>query len=532
MVSQVVSERELADTYGPDDGWETVAQYRKSVELREQHPDMARAEIARRVNRPPSAVRGWLVENKTPRVITGLQTAQERGWLTADTDSEQFRALNQLVAWIFSGGGIGTDRFIPHFSVDDPLMLSALSQLLRWAQVGYRYRDPDDPERHFEVTPSEGGAVLGRVLSVLGAPRGVKAQLDELALPDYLSTTDPHLRRDFARIYLLNRARKLGAEGTDGAYIHSAPSVAYARQIQDLFNSVTTGTATLGHQDRIWVSAAAVRDLAGETPLRSALATTAVHGSLTPPTDRAVASTFRRSKHPGGYRYHELYQTACELDGSRATVAAETGLPESTIQSWRRGSKPYATNALERAVERGWLMQPPDSQTALSLTALLAWLLMRGSLRETYYPVFGVTTSGQQNRFHSIAETLELEYNTVRPDEPDWPTELRPANDGTVLGRVLYTLGVPRQTEPRETTLIPSYIYHYRTHAQRFAEICYLHFGTDTEHGSLTMSIPPRIGERFPTALATLLTDKLSCSVTIETDRELLVTNISGAGIV
>ena len=488
---------------------------------------MARAEIARRVGRPSSAVRGWLVEDKTPRVVTGIHTAQERGWLTADADSEQFRTLNQLVAWIFSGGGIGAERFIPHFSVDDPLMLSALSQLLRWLQIGYRCRDPDDPERHLEVTPSDGGAVLGRVLSVLGAPRGVKAQLDELTVPDYLSTVDRQLRRDFARIYFLNRARRVGAEGTDGTYIQSVPSSAYAQQIQDLFESATAGTATVGHQNRIWVSSAAVRDLAGDTPLRSALATTALHGSLTLPTERAVASTFRRSKSLGGYRYHELYQTACELDGSRATVASELGLPESTIQSWRRGSKPYVTNAIEQAIEREWLMCTPDSETAFSLTALLAWLLMRGSLRETYYPVFGATTSGQQERFHSIAETLEVEYNTVRPDKPEWPTELRPATDGSILGRILYSLGAPRRTEAQETALIPPYVRHYREHARRFVAICCLHFGTTIEQDSLTISIPPRLGERFPTTLATLLSDELMCSVTKQGKRELLVTHLS-----
>lgn len=523
MVSQVISERELADTYGPDLGWETVTQYREARQLRAEQPDMARAEIARRVNRPASAVRGWLAEDKTPRVVTGLQTAQERGWLNVDTESEQFRALNQLVAWIFSGGGIGTNRFIPHFSVDDPLMLCSVSQLLRWLQIDYRCREHDDPKRHLEVVPSDGGAVLGRVLSVLGAPCGIKAQLDELSLPAYLSAVDRQHQRDFARIYLLNRGKRMEATGTDGTYLTSIPSEEYAQQIKELFDSVTVGKATPGHQNQVWVSAAAVRDLAGDTPLRSALATAAVHGSLTPPTDRAVASTFRRIKSPSGYHYHQLYQTACERDASRATLATELGLPESTIQSWERGSKPYVTNSVLRATERGWLTPSPDSETALSLTALLTWLLVRGSLRETYYPVFGVNTSAQQERFESIAKTLHLEYNTVRPDEPSWPTELRPATDGTVLGRLLYSLGAPRRTEAQETALIPPYVRHDRAHAKQFADICCLHHSTD--QNPLTISIPPGLGTQFPTALATLLSEQLLWDVTRHTDRELIITS-------
>jgi hypothetical protein len=156
---------------------------------------------------------------------------------------------------------------------------------------------------------------------------------------------------------------------------------------------------------------------------------------------------------------------------------------------------------------------------------------MRGSIRETYYPVFGVTTSDQQDRFHSVAETLELEYNTVRPDEPDWPTELRPANDGTVLGRILYSLGAPRQTEAQETALIPPYVRHYQAHAQRFVAICCLHLGTNIGQDSLTISIPPRIGAQFPAALQSLISGQLGWTVTMQSGRELHIENISNLEI-
>jgi len=108
VVVRLVPEQELANTY-VNSGWETVRQYREATQLREEQPDLARAEIARRVERPPSAVRGWLVEGKTPSVIKGINIAREHGWISIESTSEQFRAFNQLVAWVFSGGGLTRD---------------------------------------------------------------------------------------------------------------------------------------------------------------------------------------------------------------------------------------------------------------------------------------------------------------------------------------------------------------------------------------------------------------------------------------
>jgi len=519
---QFVSEQALAETYDAESGWETVAQYRDAVRLRENNPDMARAEIARRVDRSQSAVRGWLGEDKVPRVLKGLEIAQDRGWIDVDTESECFRALNQLVAWIFSGGGISAETFTPHFSVDDPLMLATLSHSLRWLQIDYRYRDSDDPERSMEVVPGEGAAVLGRVLSTLGAPRGVKAQQDNLALPGYLSSVDREHRRDFARIYLLNRGHDLSDTG--GVSLLITPSTLHSSMVRDLFESSTSGSAILKSESRVRVSANAVHDLAGATPVRSALAMKALHGSVAPPTVRSIASTFRRSKTPQGYRYHQLYQTVADSEKSRSALASETELPQSTIQSWRRGGAPYATSALRKARERGWVAPPPSSETSLALTALLTWLFARGSLRETYFPIFQARSTAQQEYFASIADTLELSYTISRADDPDRPTELRPTEDGSLLGRVLYSLGALRRNEAQTTAPFPPLVHHHPDHAQKVADIWCLHYATGGDESLLRLSTPPRKGQQLRIALATLLSESLSWTIGWQTDGEIVVT--------
>jgi hypothetical protein len=489
---------------------------------------MARAEIARRVDRPASAIRGWLAEDKVPRVLSGIRTARDYGWINIDSDSERFHAINQLVAWILSGGGISVDTFVPHFSVDDPLMLAVLSQCFRWLQLDYRCRQQEDPAHHLEVVPAEGGAILGRVLSILGAPRGVKAQLENISLPPYLSTVDNEDRRDFIRIYLLNR--NTNPEQV-GSYIQSISSETYAHELCSLIESMVPVSVTVGHQHRIWVPAEAIRNLAEGTNLevRTGLATAAAYGSLVPPTERAFASTFRRTETPGGYRYHQCYQATLDREDSRATLSTELGVPESTIQSWRRGSRPYATNALEQAHERGWFPSSAESETATSLTALLTWLLARGTLRETYYPVFRVNTSTQQERFASIAETLTLSYTTVYGNNSNRSTEIRPTVGGSLLGRILYALGAPRRGEPQTAVLLPPLAYHYRCHAQQVANIWCLHYAeiSTSEDSVVTITIPPRTGEQFSNALATLLSEQLNWIIKEHTPCEIVVSEHS-----
>lgn len=544
MVQQFVSERELAETY--ENGWETVTQYRKAHSLRENDPNMARAEIARRVGRSPSGVRGWLAEGKTPAVVSAIRTAHDHGWINMDSESERFRAFNQLVAWIFSGGGISTDTFAPYFSVDDPLMLAVLTQHFRWLQLDYRCRHLNDHDRHFELVPSGDGVILARILSVLGAPRGVKAQLEDISLPSYLSAVDENHQRDFARVYLLNRDNN---PEQIGSRLLLTRSEDHAHELRQLFASATSGSATIGNQSRVWVSAAAVSDLAGldtagncdnqmsdgsdgeykHTRVRSRLATAALYGTFTPPTDRAIASTYRRTKTPGGYRYHQCYQTVRNRDESRSTLASELGIPASSIQSWRRGSRPYATRALEKARTRGWYEPPGDSETAIALTALLTWLLARGSLRDTYYPVFGANTTSQQERFDTVANSLSLPYETVRPDDPSWPTELRPTEDGSLLGRVLYALGAPRLGEPQTAAPIPPIAYYSTPHAQQVADIWCLHYAETSEQGDttapFTLTVPSRAGKYFPDALADILSGQLNWMIERPDTCNLLVTD-------
>lgn len=280
--------------------------------------------------------------------------------------------------------------------------------------------------------------------------------------------------------------------------------------------------ATIGKENEIWISAESVRDLAEGEPARTALATRAVFGSLSPPTERAFASTYREDQTPSGYRYLQLYKQVIERDESRSKIAQQVpSLRESTIQSWRRGSKPYVRNGIETARELGWITPQTESDTALALTSLVAWVHARGTIRETYYPVFRISSQEHQSHFENVADDLDFEYNIIRDDDPNRPTEARISENGTALGRGLHILGVPLNDSKMEERVPPVYLYHHTSHARQFVTTWCVHYADGDEE--LIITVPLRLEERFTDGLEDLLTKQLFWSTTRIGERKLEV---------
>lgn len=273
--------------------------------------------------------------------------------MAADTESKLFRAINSLAAWIFAGGGIGQRAFVPHFSADDLLELSTLTHLLAVADLPYRIRE-EGPDQAVEIVPSEGAAVFGRLLSVLGAPVGRKAEQPALTLPEYLDGAPTHLRRDFAHVYVLTRATPIGETGryriSEGRIPGALP------ELQAFLRAVTGADVSLGPHDRLVVPATGIETLCEGAPERTALAAQIAHGTTVPPTDRAVTLTYRRGEAPSGLRYLEAYRaaTADESADWQAT-ADEYGLSQVTVYNWHQGTIPKLVTAIETIRDRGWI---------------------------------------------------------------------------------------------------------------------------------------------------------------------------------
>lgn len=517
MSMPICSERTFARTYGPD-AWTTIKQYRQATTLRESNPEMARAEIARRVSRPASAVRGWLAEGKTPTPVRGLEIATEREWIDIDPSTETFRVLNNLVAWIFAGGSISVETSSPHFSADDPLSVATLDHLLTVEDIEYRIRDVDGGAD--EVVPGDDGAILGRVLTALGAPTGSKADQSDLTLPSYLAQVTPSRRRDFAAVYVFNRCLRQGQT----VYLSEARRERYTRELYAFLTDLDLGEVTYGSQNRLWPSTAFIQAVAGGEPRRPTTAARIAHGTLSSPTTRALAGSYDPDKLQRWRAYRAATETAPDDDAgvSPKTLADQHDVSRSTIRQWQGDTTPAIATLVQIARDRGWLHAEPDSRTARVLTALGAWISARGTLRASFAPVLRVTAPAQRVVLTTLVEAAGLKYNFQLEADSNRPTELHVSTGGTALGRTLFARGVhPASTASSLVHVMPFLIRSPAIAKAWLATWC-LHRGF-VHDGQLAIGTGRADDEQVHDRLAWLLAEGLDWPVSRPTDEILAV---------
>ncbi|MFC4247232.1 hypothetical protein ACFOZ7_09515 [Natribaculum luteum] len=257
----LLEERDLARTYDGgayDDAWTAVKQYRRVAAYRIDNPDEGYTAIANALELPVGRVRSWVDYEKTPNVVAGLRAAREHGWLEVTYDDDTFTALNALVANVYSGGSINQQNWQPLFVLNERGFNSHVIDALELADVGYTVHDEADDDRGPVIRPGEDGAILGRVLYVLGAPLGKKSKLEEFSLPWYLDEAPRDVRELFVHCYLSNRAYPDPASASI-QIIEERPR-SYREELAALIRSVADGPVTVG-EESVTISADASRSL-------------------------------------------------------------------------------------------------------------------------------------------------------------------------------------------------------------------------------------------------------------------------------
>ena len=129
--------------------------------------------------------------------------------------------------------------------------------------------------------------------------------------------------------------------------------------------------------------------------------------------------------------------------------------------------------------------------------------------------------------FEDIADELGFSYDIIRDGNPDLPAEIRPADHGVALERVLSILGAPLGKKSDVIHVPPAYLRYSGSHTSRFVETWCKHHATGEK--KLLITIPPRLGERFADGLESLVTEQLGWSTTRTGECELeTITNDSG----
>ncbi|KYH24509.1 hypothetical protein HAPAU_34920 [Halalkalicoccus paucihalophilus] len=264
----LASPKDLARTYNSRsyaDPWELVEDYWRVVDYAARNTTLGSSALASRLDLPRSRIRPWVrkpdAERKPsrPDPVRAIQVAEGHNWIPARYDSKTFPALSQAVAWIFSGGSIDTERFVPLFTVGGESDLADLDALLEELGVGCTVCREAENSRGAEYRPAQDASVLGRVLSLLGAPTGTKNADAAITLPAYLEGAPESIRREFIDVYLRNRGHRYDHKAT--IHFREERSTDYLDALAALIADVSGERVTRSDRNVI-VSADAVRALA------------------------------------------------------------------------------------------------------------------------------------------------------------------------------------------------------------------------------------------------------------------------------
>ncbi|MFP9192977.1 hypothetical protein ACLI4Q_15155 [Natrialbaceae archaeon A-CW1-1] len=235
-------------------------------------------------------------------------------------------------------------------------------------------------------------------------------------------------------------------------------------------------------------------------------------------TERDLARTFDGGAHEDAFEIMEQFREATRYASKHnvksGATASALDLPRGRLRTWiDDGGAPDVVNAINSARQKGWLNVTYDDRKFTELNTLVANIFSGGSIAEQHYqPSFALNRRGEDSRVIDTLELADVDYQLVfgRPGRAD---EARPTNGGTVLGRVLVTLGAPIGVKAHQTLSLPEYLEGAPEDVRRLFVSCYLE-NRGHRHGSIL-----KFREERPRAyldeLAALIEDVAGGSVTV-----------------
>ncbi|OLZ39053.1 hypothetical protein A6E15_19440 [Natrinema saccharevitans] len=240
----------LARTYSGrayEDPWDLVTDYQRVLEYTGEHPNASPGGVASALDLPRGRVRPWIDDGAIPHPVRGIQTAESRGWVPLTEISEVFDPINRLVAWVCSRGTIKPETYGPYVRIESSDDRERFESLVTQLGLEAREHRTDDSLRSTELTIRDDGAVLGRLLTCLDAPTDDDTRA---VAPQYLIDVSEEAQREFARVYLENRA--VYWEFNDRWLIdHQNRSDRYRRSLATFFQ--TLGAEADVHEDAVSV---------------------------------------------------------------------------------------------------------------------------------------------------------------------------------------------------------------------------------------------------------------------------------------
>ena len=255
MVYMEPTARSIARTYSDriyPDPWEKVKDYQRVQAYAAEHPNDGRTAVGNALELPPERVRGWLKDGQ-PDSVRGVETANAHGWI--DPDDDMAGALIELLAHVLAGGSIN-ETFVPAITTGRRVDRDTIADAFEAADVGAQTRHADSDRRATEVYPTTDASVLGRCLVAMGAPRGVKTNLE--AIPRIVWGSPEPIRQHFVECYIAHRAVHFDEKAT--TRIQEERPASYLADLHKLISEFVSEPISHGPRG-LTISAAAAREL-------------------------------------------------------------------------------------------------------------------------------------------------------------------------------------------------------------------------------------------------------------------------------
>ncbi|MFP9059630.1 hypothetical protein ACLI4R_03750 [Natrialbaceae archaeon A-chndr2] len=239
-------------------------------------------------------------------------------------------------------------------------------------------------------------------------------------------------------------------------------------------------------------------------------------------TDETLARTFDGGAYPDAWeavqQYREATQYASKHGVKSGATASALELPRSRLRTWiDDGGKPDAVRCLETAREKGWLNVTYDDSQFAALNALVANVFSGGSIAESNYGVsFSLNHRAEESHVIDALELANVDYSIIRAEEQGRATEARPSAHGTVLGRVLTTLGAPLGPKASQRLEVPAYLEGAPDDVKRLFVVCYLENRASEFEGKSTLQVHEDRNQSYLEDMASLIEAVAGETVTVE----------------
>jgi len=246
-------------------------------------------------------------------------------------------------------------------------------------------------------------------------------------------------------------------------------------------------------------------------------------------TERDLANTYASHSHATAYQRVLLYRMVRRAetrypDKGSSAIASKLGVNRNAIREWVDGdSVPTSVSAIQTADRHGWLAIDYDGETFPALNRLVAWVYSGGSINaDRRVPVFVPRDDADAAALRDDLDVLGAGTTAVHEDDPDRSTELKPAEDAAILGRVLSLLDAPVGSKSGANISLPDYLKGAPDRIRAEFVDVYLSNRGQRHPDKATMTLRETRSQEYLHDLAALFEDVSGESVTVSEQNVIL----------